>query len=138
MTAGKAMKHVLEILTCTLLLSACDQDPFRQSERKLAGDYYLKRWEDGKTYYIEAKNGVEKPDQGGGAISGTVEKIGWNADYIVVKRHSTFQGDPNGWVVLRVRDANMAGPYMDEDLAKVPEASGLKFLSPEAAWESLR
>lgn len=135
---GQPVRHALAILVCVLLLSACDQDPFHQSERKLAGNYYLQRWEDGRTYYIEARNGSKKSDQGGGAINGTVEKIGWNADYIVVKRRSTFQGDPNGWMVLRVKGESMAGPYTDEDLAKLPEAAGMKFLNPETAWKNLR
>lgn len=122
----------------SMLLSACDQDPFHQSERKIAGDYYLQRWEDGKTYYIEARNSPEKSDEGGGAINGTVEKIGWNADYILVKRRSTFQGDPNGWMLLSTKDTSVKGPYTDEAIAKMPEAAGMQFLDAATAWQNLR
>lgn len=138
MIMKRLLFHVLVSVLIGMLLSACDQDPFHQSERKISGDYYLQRWEDGKTYYIEARNRSEKSDQGGGVINGTVEKIGWSANYIFVKRRSTFQGDPNGWMLLSTRDTSIKGPYTDEAIAKMPEAIGMQFLDAGTAWQSLR
>lgn len=126
------------ILSCTLLIAACDQDPFHQSYRKIGGSYYLHRWEDGKTYYIEQKADDSKQDQGGGIINGTVEKVGWNADYIIVLRKSTYGGDTNGWMFINIKTAEIRGPFDQEAIERVTAMGGIKFLEPEKAWQELR
>jgi hypothetical protein len=133
---NRVLGYIFLILFLGLFLVACDQDPFHQSYRKIAGAYSLHRWEDGKTYYIE-KEGAQNQEQGGGVINGTVQKIGWNADYILVKRQSTYQGDPGGWILLDVKSTSMKGSFTDEEIAKMSEANGMRFLDPGEAWQNL-
>lgn len=139
MTTQRWIGSATALTLITVCFVACSYlyDP---SERKLAGGYYLQRWEDGKTYYIEKKGKSEKGEQGGGVINGTVEQIGWNADYILVRRRSTFRGDPDGWMVLQVKGRSevMKGPYNDEAMRQLPEGKGMRFMTPQEAWESLR
>jgi hypothetical protein len=123
-------------LVCVFLLMSCDQDPLRLSYRKVAGTYDLHRWEDGKIYYLEEKGAENK--NGGGVLDGVVEQIGWNNDYIIAKRRSTFGGDPNGWMVLDVNKKTIKGPFTDEMIEKIPEAKGMRFLDSAKAWAELR
>jgi len=102
----------------------------------MAGDYYLQRWEDGKTYYIEQAG--QENTQGGGVLGGTVEMIGWNDHYIVARRISNFRGDPDGWLVIDVKARTTKGPFDADALAQLPEANGMKFLEPSAAWSKLQ
>lgn len=118
-----------------LLVAACDQDPLGLSYRQIAGDFYLHRWEDGKTYYIEEKG--RKNQNGGGVIGGIAVQLGWNNGYIFAKRLSTFGGDPDGWMVLDVSKKTLEGPLSDEALNNFPEAKGVKFFDAEKAWREL-
>src|SRR2546423_13180784 len=70
--------------------AACDQDPFHLSERRLAGDYRLKQWEDFRTYYLV---GGPQPDRGGGAIDGTVLRLAWDRSPLLIQRQAAFGGD---------------------------------------------
>ena len=118
-----------------LLMIGCDQDLFHLSYRKIAGDYYLHRWEDDKTYYLEDRT-RDKQD-GGGAIGGVVVQLGWNDGFILVKRHSTFAGDPDGWMIVDVKKKTIQGPYTAEEIKSMPEADGLDVLDASKAWAKL-
>ena len=131
------LNNFVLIILSSFLLAACDQDPFHQSYKNISGKFYLHRWEDGKTYYIEEKNDSAKQNQGGGAINGTVQKIGWDADHILAKRQSTFHGDLNGWMLLDAKTGNISGPFSDLAITQMPEAKSMKFLNPEDAWNEL-
>ncbi|MBT9097054.1 hypothetical protein KFZ76_04940 [Methylovulum psychrotolerans] len=133
---NRVFGHIVQIISLALLLTACDQDPFHQSYREIAGIYSLHRWEDGTTYYIENQN-AQNQDQGGGIINGTVQKIGWNANYILVKRLSTYQGDPSGWMLIDVNATSLKGPFTDQEIAKITELNGMQVLDPGDAWKKL-
>lgn len=119
-------------IACAILITSCDQDPFRMAYRKIAGDYYLHRWEDGKTYYLEDKT----QDKPGGAIDGVVEEIGWNKNYIFVKRRSIFGGDKNGWMIIEIKNKKIRCPLAG-DTPNIPEAKDVSFMKPEKAWSVL-
>ncbi len=118
------------------LLISCDQDPLHLSYRNVVGVYDLHRWEDGKTYYLE-ENGAENIN-GGGVLEGAITQIGWNKDFIIAKRSSTFAGDPNGWVVLDVNKKIIKGTFSDDMIKKITEEKGIRFLDSGKAWDELR
>lgn len=130
------MRHLsltrLLFLAIIPLLVSCDQDPFGLAYRELPGEYYLHRWEDGKTYYLEDK---DKMGIAGGIVDGTVEAIGWNRKFILVKRHSLFGGDADGWMLIDVENKEIKGPVGSVDF---PEAAGIEIMLPDVAWLSLR
>jgi hypothetical protein len=114
-------------------LVSCDQDPLGLAYKGLPGGYYLHRWEDGKTYYLEDKR---KQGSSGGIIDGTVEEIGWNTRFILVKRQSLFKGDPDGWMLIDVINKEIRGP-VGRDVVEIPEAKGIEIMLPDVAWSSL-
>lgn len=130
----KITSSIVAIVVCVTAIVSCDQDPFRTSYRRVAGDYYLHRWEDGKTYYLEDKT---RPKTGGGVLDGVVEDIAWSENIILAKRRSTFGGDPDGWMVVNVKDKTIKGPVGDY-FSNISEAQGMTFMSAEKAWTTLR
>lgn len=124
----------MTFIALILVFLGCDQDPFRLNRRKVAGIYFLQRWEDGKIYYLEAKNGEHT---GGGVLNGTVTLIGWNENYIIAKRHSIFRGDPDGWMIINVQQQSIEGPLSDENIKTRMETKGMHFIMPEEAWKKL-
>lgn len=133
------MRLLVRIAVCiglAIALAACDQDPFGLSHRRVSGDYYLQQWEDGQTYYLDDSD--TESTSGGGVLDGTVEKIGWDNDYIVVKRNPMFAGDGEGWMVVDVRKKIVSGPYSKQFVDKLPQARGIKFFDPAKAWNILQ
>ncbi len=123
-------------LALGLSLFSCDQDPFGLSTRHVAGDYYLRQWEDGTTYYLD-EAGREK-DVGGGLLGGTIEKIGWNSRYIIAKRDALFRGDPDGWMVVDVTRKTVQGPLPKEQVDRLAKQQGIHRYSAADAWRRLK
>jgi len=126
------------ILFC---LSSCIFDGGRAN--KIVDNYSLHRWEDGYTFYI-VSNKWGEPDDGwglGGLIKGTVQKIGWNEDYIFVERKAHFGGDPDGWMIIDVNTNKITGPFTDEEFKdkqqKLIEDKTVKIYDPAEAWKVL-
>jgi len=123
-------------LFIVLFFSSCLFDG--GSKREVVGSYYLHRWEGGSPFYIV--DGWGEPD-GGGLIEGSVQRIGWNRDYIFAKRKSTFGGD-TGWMIIDVSENEIMGPFTDEEFeSKQKEIVGeqkIKKYSPDEAWEMLK
>jgi hypothetical protein len=110
------------------LIGCVDQDPFHAAERRVVGDYRLKRWEDFATFYL-----VTPPTRGapGGVIEGTVAQIGWTADEIVV-RSKPLMGDST-WIVINVATGAM------ERSTNAPPSTRAVTLAPAAeAWAKLK
>src|SRR5262245_45709544 len=102
------------------------------SQRKVSGPYRLERFDENGKFYLE-KAGVE--ESGGGCIEGTVEEIGWTNGFIFARRHATYRGDPDGWMIIDVGKQSFTGPLSEAEFrARYP---GVKTLSPEDAWKSL-
>lgn len=108
-----------------------DQDPFNLSQRKVIGPYKLEQFESGK-YYLR-KSGAE--DNGGGCIEGTVERIGWTKDFIFAERHSTYRGDPDGWMIIDTRNGSISGPLPENEFKK--RYPGVQPLTSQEAWKKL-
>ena len=111
---------------------ACDQDPFGFSERRVAGDYRLNQFESGHYYLV----GGPQPDNGGGAIDGTVLRLGWDARYIVVQRQALAGGD-TAWMVVDVARRMVTGPFTERELRARPELARLQVVRADSAWRKL-
>lgn len=117
------MRH----LPCLLLLCALGCN---QSQRTVAGPYRLEQFE--SKFYLEKAGAAES---GGGCIEGTVEQIGWTNGFIFARRHSTYRGDADGWMIIDVAKQSMVGPLSEADFRqKYPV---VQTLSPEDAWKKL-
>jgi len=118
-----------------VMVMMCGCFAFGPKSKDLPGDYLLVQWEDGKSYYIGERG--EKL-QGGGVAGGTVERLGWDDRYIVAWRHSTFRGDPDGWMVIDTREHQVSGAWSDEELLRrsdeTPALKAIKPLSVSEAW----
>ena len=112
----------------------CDQDPFGLSERTVKGDYRLNRWEDGVTYYLV---GGPHIDNGGGAIDGTVIRLGWDHQRILVERHANFRGDGDGFMVIDIQLQTVRGPLSTQEVATDADLSRIRLMPPKEAWEVL-
>jgi hypothetical protein len=110
----------------------CDQDPFGLSERTVKGDYRLMQWEDGVTYYLV---GGPHIDNGGGAIDGTVVRLGWDQQRILVERYANFRGDGDGFMVVDLQ--TIRGPLSAREVATNADLSRIKLMPPKEAWEVL-
>lgn len=136
MSVSSLLRPIL-ILLCAFVLSACDQDPFHQNTREIAAHYYLLRWEDGQTYYLTDTQSLEEKELGGGVIQGTVQKIGWSATQIVVKRAAMVRNEGDGWMIIDLKDRKILGPLTDAEVQKTPGVKELQMLDPSEAWRRL-
>lgn len=116
-----------------LLLGCVDQDPFGLSERRVAGPYRLKQWEDGATYYLV---GGPQPEEGGGAIDGTVRRLGWDRRYILLEREANV-GGVIGWMVIDAERRTVAGPYTEAEARRRPGVATLATVRADSAWAKL-
>ena len=114
-----------------LCASACDQDPFNLSQRKVSGPYRLQRFEARLFYLVSAGAKVD----GGGCLDGTVERIGWTNGFIFAKRRACFRGDPDGWMIIDVSKQSMAGPLSEAEFVK--RYPSVRTFSAEEAWKKL-
>ena len=101
--------------------------------RTIRGPYRLVRWEGGPPYYVYGPG----DNAGGGAIGGTVERIGWSDSLIIAERRATFGGVVDGWMVINVNAHSVAGPVSDEAIAAEQGLAGIKTIAPAAAYDSL-
>jgi len=115
-------------LILALLLTGCDSP----ASRSIGGGYRLEQWEDGVTYYL-VEPGKE---EGGGAIDGTVEKIGWDKDRIIAWRKPIWEGNQAGWMVIDIRRHAVSGP-ISEELRTRTELRAISAMSPAIAWSKL-
>ncbi|HEU4452166.1 MAG TPA: hypothetical protein VFR81_03865 [Longimicrobium sp.] len=117
-----------------LVLGGCmDMDPFGLAHRRIAGPYGLEQWEDFRTYYLIRGAGF---GAGADVLEGAVERIGWNDRYIVVSRVE-FSTDRHGWMIVDSRRREILGPFTGAELARRPEARGIRPMAAGEAWHSL-
>jgi hypothetical protein len=90
----------------------------------------LERAEDG-TYQIVTPD----HEDGGGVLEGTVEELAWSSELILARRHSTFRGDPDGWMVIDVATGAVRGPLSKEELQADPKLSKMTPESPANVWK---
>lgn len=128
----RTARLVLMLLCSAGTTVACDQDPFGQTERTVAGRYSLNRWESG-AYYLDDR---DAPQSGSGAIDGVVKRLGWNRRWILAER-SGLTGD-DGWMVVDVANKRVAGPFPLEAIKKRPELASLVTYRADSAWDHLK
>ena len=127
------MSNVRFFALALLLLSGCDQDPLGCSIGTLPGGYGLQQWDSGDLYYLKGPGETET----GGVLEGTVSQIGWNDQFIVAERHSTFRGDADGWMLVNVRSHQISGPYRESAWRKNPVLSNVRVYKASSAWQTL-
>ena len=118
------------LLLISIFLLACSS----QYCRDLDGtNYSLCRWEDGKTFYISAR---DKELVGGGAINGTARRVWWNNEFIIVDRVANFRDEPDGLFLLDGATGKLSGPYQEDELKR--KFSRLNLRNANTAWDSMR
>ena len=119
---------ILSLLLITIV-GCMDQDPFGFSEKTIAGDFYIKQWEDGKTFLLGEKG---KTDSG---YTDKIIKIGWNKNYILVwvERHNKNIK----WLIIDISSNKISGPFNDEEIKNKLELIGIEAIDAGQAWEQL-
>ena len=98
------MRHCVAFIALScIFFSGCGD-----SNRKVAGDYQLVRFDEGGVrYYLTISGDLSN---GGGVFDGTVQEIGWNHDYILARVKRLTHSDPDGWYFVDLRTKHMTGP----------------------------
>ena len=111
-----------------------DQDPFRFTTRDIVSPYELDQWEDETTYYLRGPSNIK--ESGWGAIEGTVIKLGWNANYILVYQRDDGQG--GGWRVVDVKKNTISEIITQDQINQSPPLKSLTIYSASDAWDRLK
>lgn len=135
MTMRQRAARIITIILAPLCFLGCDQDPLHLSCRAITGNYCLELWEDGHTYYIDDIRHTE--ENGGGVVDGTVLRIGWNQNYIVVLRHPIFGGDKEGWMIIDVKSNQIHGPTDTIQKPGMREVEAIPTMTAADAWRKL-
>ena len=106
-------------------------DPFGLSKKTISGSFDLKQWEDGTTYYLYGSGNNDAH----GALEGTVNKLGWNKQYILVFQNDNCCG--SGWRIINVKTKTISSLLDDNKIKLYPEVDGLIIYSAVEAWNKL-
>jgi len=119
----------------TACLAGCmDQDPFGLSTRDIQGAYELEQWEDGSTYYLKGPSHLSH--QAWGAIEGTVGKLGWSEDIILVWQNDCGTGE--GWRMIDTKK-NTISPIVGQDrIDGDPILSKIAVATAAEVWQKLK
>ena len=112
---GMKSSIVIVALLNSILFSGCEK-----STKKLTGGYILERFSENGKYYVIAP---DNKSSGGGVFDGTVEKIGWNEDWILAWVNRLYQGDTNGWYALNLQTKQVIGSFQESELKANPSFS---------------
>ena len=119
--ATAAIVRVL-VVAGSILLCGCGP-----SATKLAQGYKLERFDENGKYYVTAPEDLS----GGGVFDGTVERIGWNQNWILARVTRLYHGDTNGWYALNLKTKQVIGPVQESELSSNVEWSRIKCYAPE-------
>lgn len=127
------MKFIrLSVLLLPFVLASCDLNPFNMGCKEIGSGYSLCQTDDQSAYLIMKSGGQP---EGGGVLDGAIERIGWNARYIVAWRHATFRGDPDGWMKIDTNTRQIAGPISEGEVITLLGNKPPK--DPRIAWKNL-
>jgi hypothetical protein len=126
-------RFLLLVAPFPFILGCVIRDPFPLNTRHVKGNYRLKQ-EDAVTYYLVNSAHI---GNGGGAIDGTVIRLGWDKQRILVERHADFRGDLDGFMVIDLKQQTMRGPLSAEEVATKADLSRIKLMPAKEAWEVL-
>jgi hypothetical protein len=119
------------------LIAGCDQDIFNNRCRQLHESFFLIKWEDGKTFYLNNSCDLNNIN-GGGLIEGTIKELGSNSKYIFIKRVPLFSGEPEDWIVIDKENHTLVGPFSTLDSNTQEKMKEVKLTSANEAWNNLR
>ena len=105
------------------------------ARRTIGSDFRLTQWEDDQTYYLDDVTDTSAGNSG--AIEGTILLIGWDRDFIVVKRRPMYQPNPDDWVTVDILTKTVSKSLTETDIAQKPELKKIEFFKPEVAWKKL-
>ena len=131
--ANAGVTHMKKFLLIPLLLVVVITCLFAlfDSRKLINSSYSIERWEDGVTYYLLGPS----DGPGWGALKGTIEKIGWNAEYILVWQNDDGQG--SGWRVIDLKTNKLSPLIESSDLKHTPQINNIKILEAKVAWDKL-
>lgn len=90
--------------------------------RKIAGDYFLQKFEDGNLFLMV--------DGESGSIAGPISEVGWTRDVIIVNSPE----DNHRWMVIDLRGRKVfRGNKGDEVAGRL--GSSVHLMSPAEAWK---
>jgi hypothetical protein len=113
MNAKKLLTASIVILI-SLLLFGCDALSDGPTKTIIRG-YVLECFNENGKYYLFAPGELNNSsDQG--VFEGTIDKIGWNQDWILAKVTKIYLGDKNGWYAINLTTKLITGPMQETDL----------------------
>jgi hypothetical protein len=127
------IRAAIVVIAMMVQASCVDQDPFDLSTRDIKGEYELEQWEDGSTYYLKGPSALKH--QAWGAIEGTVGRIGWSDDTILVWQNNCGSGE--GWRIIDTKK-KVISPIVSQD--RIDQDNSLKMITiytAAEAWEKL-
>jgi hypothetical protein len=125
--------RALAILLVLGAAAACDQDPFGQAHRRVAGQYQLYRSDEGlETFYLATDSMLHA----GGNLHDEVLRIGWSPNVIVAK---VRRGGPlEEWLLIDAKAGWIQSGLDSAGIVQRPEAAGLTIVRADSAWSRLR
>ena len=130
-----AIWSCLAVIGIVIVLVLSGVDTSFSARRKIGGDFRLTQWEDNQTYYLDDVTDTSAGNSG--AIEGTIILIGWDRDFIVVKRRPMYQPNPDDWVTVDIHTKTVSKSLSETDTIKKPEFNKIEFFKPEVAWKKL-
>jgi len=104
--------------------------------KSLPGNFRLIRFE-GENYYIEQLG----REEAGGVLKGTVDQLGWSANYIIGRRNAISSALQSGWMIIGVEGNEIKGPFTDAEFAEAvrqdSSLASIKIWPVDEAWEKL-
>ena len=130
LSAIKPLIKKITLITLLIVVIYCLYSLF-DSRKMINSSYSIERWEDGVTYYLLGP--FDGP--GWGALEGTIDKIGWDENYILVWQNDDGQG--SGWRVIDLKTNKLSPLIESSDLKHTPQINNIKILEAKVAWDKL-
>jgi hypothetical protein len=127
------IRAIIVVFVMMLQTSCMDQDPFGLSTRDIKGEYELEQWEDGSTYYLKGPSALKH--QAWGAIEGTVGRIGWSGDTIIVWQNECGSGE--GWRIIDTKKKVISPIVSQNQIDQDPNLKMITIYTASEAWDKL-
>lgn len=128
-----AIRKAIIVIVMMIQTSCMDQDPFGRSTRDILGEYELEQWEDGSTYYLKGPSALK--NQAWGALEGTVGRIGWSGNTILVWQNDCGSGE--GWRMIDTKKKEVSSIISQERIDHDPHLKMITIDTAMEAWKKL-